>query len=318
LSIFASAARTLACINQLKLTQDEKSPSFAARGASAKSIFSYRMAAVRIQSHTTILTAKLTALFLTSAVCTVQSQSADPPDGLFQRVKARMAAHLAQLPNYTCHETIQRMLRARGDFRHLDTVELDVAFVGQQELFSRPGEDKFGEQPVEKLVSGGTIGNSALGSHIDVVFSQDAAEFKYVGECKKDGRKALRFDLRVPMERSTFWVKRNGQSGRAGYEGSVWVDAETLDLVRVDIKANRIPNNIGVRLVEESMHYKKLTIGNSEFHLPGRSELTATDDMGHATVNLIELTGCREFAAESVVRYGAPTQGTANRDRQDR
>src|SRR5262249_40653939 len=162
------------------------------------------------------------------------------------RIKARVAEHLAQLPNYSCHETIDRVLRIRSTFRHLDTVKLEVAFVGQQELFSRPGEDRFGEQPIEKPVSGGTIGHRALGSYIDLIFSRDAAEFKYAGACKKDGHKTFRYDLRVPIEHSGYLVRHNGTEGMAGYEGSVWIDAETLDLVRVDFKVNRIPSHIGV------------------------------------------------------------------------
>jgi hypothetical protein len=272
---------------------------------------------LRFQSYTAVLTAEVAALLLSGAALAVQSESAEDPEALFQRVKTRTAEHLARLPNYTCHETIERIRRVRGTFQHLDTVELEVAFVGQQELFSRPGEDKFGEQPIEKMVSGGTIGNSALGSHIDVIFSRDLAEFKYAGVCKKEGRKTLRYDLRVPIERSAFRVRHNGAEGMAGYEGSVWVDAETLDLVRVDFKVNRIPSHIKVRLIEESMHYKKLTIGNSEFDLPDRSELSATDDMGNYTLNMIKLDRCREFGAESLVKYGPPSQGTASRERQD-
>ena len=192
-----------------------------------------------------------------------------------------MSEHLAQLSNYTCHETIDRTLRAGSNWRHLDTVELEVAFVGQEELFSRPGEDRFGEQSIEQIASSGTISSSALGSHIDVITSQDVAEFKYAGLGKKDGRKAFRYDLRVPIEKSRFRVRHNGAEAIAGYEGSVWVDAETLDLVRVDFKVNRIPSHIGVRLIEESMHYKKMQIGTSEFDLPDHSELGATDDMGN-------------------------------------
>jgi hypothetical protein len=273
---------------------------------------------MRSQSYARILAAELAALLLSGAIFTLYSQNTDEPGDLLQRVKARMAEHFAQLPNYTCHETINRLLRMGSNFQHLDTVELDVAFVGQQELFSRTGEDKFGEQPIERLVSGGTIGNSALGSHMDYIFSKDFAEFRYAGECKKDGRRAFRFDLRVPIEKSAFRVRHNGASGMAGYQGSVWVDAETLDPVRVDLKINKIPSFLQVRLIEESMHYKKLTIGNSEFDLPDRSELAATDSEGIYTLNMIKLTGCREFGAESVVKYGAPTQGTASRDRQDR
>jgi hypothetical protein len=258
----------------------------------------------------------LTAFILSGAGLAITAQKDDSGD-LFRRVKENMAKHLAQLPNYACHETIERVLRVGSDFRHLDTIELEVAFVDKQELFSRPGEVRFGDQPIEKLVSGGTIGNNAMGSHIDVIFSQDVAEFKYSGECKKEGHKALRFDLQVPIEKSSFRVRRNGRTAVAGYKGSVWVDAETLNLVRVDFKVDRIPSNLGVRLIEESLHYKNLTVGNSEFDLPDHSELSATDDTGANTLNMIKLTGCREFAADSVVKYGAPSQGTASRDRQD-
>jgi hypothetical protein len=262
------------------------------------------------------LAAEGAVLLLSTAALAVQPQNADDPEILFQRIKARTAEHFAQLPNYTCHETIDRILRIRSTFQHLDTVELEVAFVGHQELFSRPGEDRFGE--LEKIVSSGTIGNSALGSHIDSVFSRDVAEFKYAGAGKKDGHNTLRYDLRVPIEKSAFRVRHNGSEGMAGYEGSVWVDAETLDLVRVDLKVNRIPSHVKVRLIEESMHYKKLAIGNSEFNLPDHSELSATDEMGNYSLNMIKLHRCREFAADSVVKYGPPSQGTATRERQER
>jgi len=275
---------------------------------------------VRSQAYTAIIMAELAALMISGVAFAVQSHGAEDSGALFQRVKARMAEHFAQLPNYTCHETVERMLRVGGNFRHLDTVDLEVAFFGKQELFARTGEDRFGEEPIEKLVPAGTIGNSAMGSHIDLIFSQDVAEFKYAGECKKDDRKTIRFDLNVPIERSGFRIRHNGVVGMAGYQGSVWVDAETLDLVRVDFKINRIPAFLGVRLIEESLHYKKLTIGNSEFHLPDHSELAAIDDNGHGTLNVIKLARCHEFSAESVVKYGAPApaQGTASRDRQDR
>ena len=62
----------------------------------------------------------------------------------------------------------------------------------------------------------------------------------------------------------------------------------------------------------------KVTIANTEFNLPDHSELAATDDMGNYTLNIIKLNRCREFGANSVVKYGSPTEGTASRERPDR
>jgi hypothetical protein len=263
------------------------------------------------------LTGLVAALHLMGLAIAAGPQNTEAPEDLFQRIKARVSEHFAKLPNYTCHETIDRATRSGSTWKHVDTVEFEVAFVGNEELFSRPGDAEFRPRPVESLVSGGLFGNSAIGSHIDVLFSSDAAEFKQVGTQKKDGRKTIRYDLRVPIEKSRFRVRHGPAEGLAGYEGSVWVDPETLDLVRVDFKVNRIPSQIGVALIEESMHYKTIRVGTSEFNLPDHSELSATDITGFHSVNTIKLNRCREFGAESMVKYGPPTQGTATRERQD-
>lgn len=245
------------------------------------------------------------------------ARAGDDTGDLFQRIKSHMSEHLARLPNYTCHETIERYVRTGSSYRHVDQVRLDVVFSGQRELYSRAGAGRFEDGAVEKLVSAGTIGNGALGSHIDLLLSQNEAEFKYVGTEKKDGHKSLRFDLTVPIEKSHFEVRHNSAEGVAGYQGSLWVDAETYDPVRVDFKVNRIPSYIGVRLIEESLHYRKLSIGNSEFSLPDHSELAATDDENVYTLNTAKLDGCREYSADSVVTFGPTPQGSAARERQD-
>src|SRR5215471_3159348 len=157
---------------------------------------SYGVDCLRSPTYIATWTAEMAALLISGIV--LAAQTVEDPEALFQRIKARTAEHLAQLPNYTCHETIDRMLRFRTTFQHVDTVELEVAFVGQHELYAPPGENTFEESSIEKLVHGGTIGNGAMGSPIDLIFSRNTAEFKYAGTCKKDGRKTHRFNLRVP------------------------------------------------------------------------------------------------------------------------
>lgn len=233
----------------------------------------------------------------------------DDPELLFQRVKAHMSEHLASLPNYTCHETIERAVRMGTNWSYQDTVELEVAFTGRKEIFLQPGTNHFEEQSFEKAAQGGTLSSRVLGADIDAIFSSESADFKYVGRCKKEGHKTLRFDLRVPIERSHYHIMRMGVDAIAGYEGSVWVDADTLDLVRVDLKANQIPAKVGVTLVLESLHYKPMTIGTSEVALPDHSELSVTEDNGHYSVNTMKLRGCHEYAVDSSVTYELPSKG---------
>jgi hypothetical protein len=242
-----------------------------------------------------------------------QSQISENPDLLLQRIRNRMAVHLSQLSNYTCHEVIDRLVRPgnSGRFEHLDRLELEVAFVGNEELFSRPGEARFQEQEIRNIVTAGTIGNGAFGSTLETVLSGDEAALLYIGPSKTDGHKTFRYDFNVPQVKSHFLVRHDSAEGIVGYKGSFWVDTETLDLVRVELKTDGIPPYIGVNAVQESMHYKIMPIGKSEFILPRNSQLSTVDYSGNYSLNMISLEHCREFNGESVVTYDGPAQGAS-------
>jgi hypothetical protein len=243
-------------------------------------------------------------------------RSTEDPELLLQRIRSRIAAHLSQLPNYACREVVDRTLRRGSTWNHLDTVQFEVALVGREELFSRLGEERFGERSIGELAPG-TMTNGVLGSQVDMIFASGAAEFRYVGTAKKDGHQTFRYDYRVPEDKSGFLVMHNSAKAIVPFEGSVWVDAETLDLVRADLKVDHVPSNVGVRSIEKSMHYRLIHIADADFMLPGKTELAATDDLGNYSLSVIRLDQCREFTGESTIKYGAPTEGSASRERLD-
>jgi len=232
----------------------------------------------------------------------------DDPEAVLQRVRDKVAEHLSRLPNYTCHEKINRLvepLNSSGFGQH-DRVELEVAFVEKRELFARPGESHFQEHSISKLVTAGTIGSGVFGSHAESIFVGGAASFEYIGISKKDGHKTYKYDFQVPLEKSHFLVKHGSAEGIVAYQGSFWADFETLDLVRLEIKADQIPSYIGVRFVKEKVRYTTALIRNSPFLLPLHSELEASDSAGTLSLNNLTLEQCREFTGESTVTFGAP------------
>src|SRR5579862_9388923 len=81
----------------------------------------------------------------------------EDPVVLLQRIRSKVAEHLLRLHNYTCHVVIDRLVRTVNSVNsdRRDSVELDVAFVGARELFSRPGEAQFAEQPISEIVPHG-------------------------------------------------------------------------------------------------------------------------------------------------------------------
>lgn len=240
------------------------------------------------------------------ALCSAQAVN-DDPEALLNRIREKMNAYVSQLPNYTCHEVIERFARPinSGRLDHLDTVEVEVAFVGKRELFARTPTGQFEEQMITNVIPNGTIGNGAFGGHAAAVFSGNSATFTFAGAEKKGGHNTFRYDFAVPQDKSQFLVRHHPAEGFVGYKGSFWVDADSLDLVRLELKADHIPSYIGVRLVEDIMEYKPLHIRDADFLLPYKSELAAAESTGSYYLNVLKLERCREFTGESVVTFGA-------------
>lgn len=237
------------------------------------------------------------------------------PEAVLSRVRDKVEGHLSQLPNYTCHEVINRFIQpVNGSaLRQYDQVEFEVAFVEYREVFARPGETHFQEQPITSLVRSGTIGNGAFGSIITSVFLGGVAAFEYVGASDRDGHKTYRFDYRVPQEKSRFSVKHNFTEATVPYHGSIWADAETYDLVRIELVADQTPAAIGVAFIKERVQYRTLRIRDSQFLLPLQAETDTMDASGNFSRNDLTLEQCREFTGESSITFGntldVPTVG---------
>jgi hypothetical protein len=267
------------------------------------------------RSHIVLQAVKLTICvlwFLCGAQGFAQeSQGARDSELLLQRIRNKMTTHLSKLRNYTCRVQVDRVVSSLSNNRldHRDHVDLDVAFVGERELFSRPGEARFDEQSIGQIVPLGMIGDDAFGAHEESVVAGDSASFKFVGACRKDGHKTFRYNFRVPMESSLLYVKHGSAGVMAGFKGSFWVDTDTLDPVRMEWKTENLPASVEISSVQRSLHYKVLRIAGSDFLLPTSSELTSFDRSGTRRLNIVNIDRCMQFTGETVVTYGAPKDG---------
>lgn len=248
-------------------------------------------------------------LFCTGAFAAESKATLDSA-GILEQIRQKARNHVSQLRNYTCHVVVDRLIqRTRSNsLEHHDRVEFEAAFVGERELFSRPGEGQFEEKPISSMVTDGMISNNAFGSHDDIVLSDDTAQYEYRGRCNKDGHSTYRYDFRVPLQKSQFLVRHNAQEAIVAYKGTVWVDADTLELIRLEWKTEHIPSFVGISSIKKVMHYDMLRIGNSSFLLPDNSELTAYGEQGDFSLNIVALKACREFTGESKVNYDTQHQ----------
>ncbi|MCW5982025.1 MAG: hypothetical protein KIT09_28325 [Bryobacteraceae bacterium] len=224
---------------------------------------------------------------------------------LIARIRVKAEENLTRLPNYTCTQSVERSTRrapARR-YRLMDTLRLEVALVDGKEFFAWPGSERFEEHELRKIVPRGAIGNGAFALHARSVFLSGWPRFHHVARERIDGRLCERFNYDVALPGSGYRIRVNEQEAVVPYHGSFWVDAETLNLVRLEVVADDIPFHLRLESAEQQIDYEPVEIGASSFVLPRRAVSVLVDLEGNESRNETRFSGCRQYAGESYLSF---------------
>ena len=236
----------------------------------------------------------------------LSNQPNSPERGLLARIKAKMADNLARLPNYTCVQTIERSHRdaRKKRFERQDLVRLEVALVEGRERFAWPGAQRIDETDLTKLLETGVFGSGNFGIFARAIFLTDSATFEYVGETQFADRAAVQFRYRVSASASDYRIRVNQQEAPVAYHGDVFVDARTLDLLRLEVKADDVPAFLNLDLADNAINYARTQMGGGDFLLPRTSEVVMRALDGNENRNRTSFGQCKQFSGESVLSFG--------------
>jgi len=87
------------------------------------------------------------------------------------------------------------------------------------------------------------------------------------------------------------------------YHGAFWVDALTLDLLRLEAKADEILPFLNLKRADNGISYARIRIGSADFVLPQASEVMMQDLKGNEDHNPTAFGQCRQFSRESVLSF---------------
>jgi VWFA-related protein len=227
--------------------------------------------------------------------------------------KRKIRQVLTQIPNYTCLETVQRsMQKPRANaLSPIDIVLLEVSTVGDKELLAWPGARRFEEGNMSSFASGGMIGSGVFASHARNVFLLETTTMQYHGDEEVSGRMLARFDFRVPEAWSGYQIQANGASAKVGTTGSFWIDPASLELVRMEVRADDIPAAIGIERTETDIDYAPVRIGDSDILLPQAAKILVALPTGEVRRNDIQFSHCHEYFTESTIRFDMPDTAAA-------
>lgn len=232
--------------------------------------------------------------------------AAPPEDARLAGIIKKMADNLARLPNYTCTQTIDRWRRGEPCPRceYSDRLRLEVAVVGKRERYAWPGAQAFEDQDIFGFVGHGSILTGDFAGFARGVFLNDKAVYSYAGETKLGGRRTFRYNFNIPVGYSGFRAQAGQAQANVGYFGSFWVDAETLDVLRLDFQTAEIPRQVAIEVASASILYGRTQIGNSGFLLPQTTETTILSRNGIRSRNLTRYGACHQYVGESTIRFG--------------
>jgi hypothetical protein len=222
------------------------------------------------------------------------------------RVEHAIADELKHLPDYTCTETIDRFIGGgKKPLKRDDRIVIDIAIANKRELFAWPGQS-FQERSVIDMVGHGFISDGDFATMMNNVFVGRGAQITYVGPETPDGRELLRYDFHIPVMSSGWHMNSRGRKGVMGSLGSFWLDAESLDLVRMRFDAEDLPVWSVYKAIEEDVTYGAVVIADSRLLLPASARITAVDFTDRKVQNHIAFTDCHKYSSESTISFGDP------------
>ncbi len=235
------------------------------------------------------------------------AQDTGLPDDVvaLSRISRQVNEELARLSNFSCLETTQRWSRSSGkrEYERIDTVQFEVAHIGNRELYSYPGSHSFDADSPANLGSFGTTSSGGFAGYLRSVFMQGSTVIRFSGRETLNGRETLRYDyVGSPLfDRVTITVA--GRRGVTSTRGRFWADAETLRLVRLEVRVASVPPELPVSDIVQTIDYARVQLGGSEGWMPQSADLLMSYASGKQDNNRTVYTQCREYVGESRLSF---------------
>ena len=255
----------------------------------------------------------------------------DPADAsaLLALAREKVLNSIRRLPKYTCLETIDRAYYVRPPKKHSphmmtedrpaiacigngaghlfldakDRLRVEVAVTGEGEIHSWPGEGRFDTRSFDQMIPSGPLSTGSFGTSLFDVFANPGTQIEVTTGNADGPRDVFQYSFRVPLNASHRAVKGSRRWRLTAFSGSFEINVATAELEGLVFETDPLPPDTGMCQAKISTDYQFMLIGDGEFLIPRRSELETFDIDGGQTDSVTEFSACREYTAESSMRF---------------
>ena len=203
------------------------------------------------------------------------------PDPLIEEVRRNVRDYIEELPDFICQQEITRYYDlGTGAWERTDMLAYELTY--NRKVESYKPINSIGRPVTRELdKSGGAYSTGDFATALAMLFSPETnTTFKPAGKEKLGMKQTLIYDFRVPVATSKLTIASDGvQPIVAGYSGSVWIDVETKQVLRIEQAADDLPAGFPVTQAETTVDYDmvKLRGIDVEWLLPTHAEFVIGD-----------------------------------------
>lgn len=247
------------------------------------------------------------------------AQAPTPEQRLDLIVRARQSVRdlSSKVVNFTCSQRITRSQYA-ADKHHRnnciefdakarpyvrDRVRLEVARVEGREVFGWPDGPRFEADNPGEMLGAGLSGSGDFGSFLEAVFLTNTLSFTYTGETTINGREAIEYSYKMPLDRSKYFVVTPAGQALMEYEGTFAIDRETAAVLRLTVNAPNPPLAANACRVSSTLEFTTIQAGDTQLLVPRFTRLSVFRPEGSWASNETTYETCHAFRAESTIRF---------------
>ncbi len=225
---------------------------------------------------------------------------------IWSRASAGMAEDLRRLDNYTCIQHVSRFEwhRRSQSWRLRDVVRFHVLRLGGADYYARLEDGVFVEHPRQLLHRGMVQYGLFQGIATSLFVDRAISRLVYAGMDAAPQGNLLRYQFLMEPHRNQLSLVANGRHGKVPGMGTLWLDPVDLRLRRLALENLGSVARLGLNRVLLFEDWAPVATTHGLLMMPQRAEAWMHYSGGRVQRNEVLLAQCREYRAESSVRFG--------------
>ncbi|HUE01202.1 MAG TPA: hypothetical protein VMR62_16630 [Bryobacteraceae bacterium] len=224
---------------------------------------------------------------------------------LWEEASKNAMGYAEHLPNFRCIQETHRFtaaLKTPDQLKEVDSFKEAILFEDGKQRYQRLFEDGLKADNTPAADNGIRTRNE-FGLMLSGLFDPAVgASYKWVGHAMAMGVLCQVFEVQVSKAKTNFSLTQGGRREPVGYNGRVFIDAETGLVRRLTIQGAGLAKDFGLQSPALSLDYGMVKIGRDDYLLPLRSVL----QLQHAKAfvrNETVFRNYRKFEAESQIKF---------------